>query len=59
VRGDCLDTLWMQVYARPSAEKAREPAKLVGEALQVEKSGSGGGLICWDGKKYVWQQHGD
>jgi hypothetical protein len=45
-----MDDVW-QVYARPCAL-----AKLVGEALQVEKSESGGGLICWDGKKYVWQQ---
>jgi hypothetical protein len=43
----------------PSAEKTHAPAKRISEALQLEKSESGGGLICWDGKKYVWQQHGD
>jgi hypothetical protein len=45
-----MDGVW-QVYARPCAL-----AKLVGEALQVEKSEAGGGLICWGRKKYVWQQ---
>ena len=33
--------------------------KLVGEALSVEKSESGGGLTYWEGKTYKWQQHGD
>jgi hypothetical protein len=48
-----LDFSWMtfgRVFARPSAEKSPALAKLVGEALQVEKSEAGGGLICWDGK---------
>jgi hypothetical protein len=47
------DFSWMdvwQVYRGPSAQKARAPAKLIGEALQGEKSESRGGLICWDGK---------
>jgi len=38
----------MQANAR--SEKSRALAKLVGEALQVEKSDAGGGLICGDGK---------
>jgi hypothetical protein len=33
-------------------------ANLIGEALLVEKSESGGALIYWDGN-YKWQQHGD
>ena len=39
-----LQTAW------PSAKKSRALAKLVGEALQVEKSESCGELICWDEK---------
>jgi hypothetical protein len=61
--GNCGDDFsWMdvwQIHPKPSGEKGCAPAKLIGEALQVEKSESGGGLICWDGKKYVRQQQGD
>jgi hypothetical protein len=46
-----------QVYRRSCAEKGRVAENRFGEAIQVEKSESGGGLIRW--KKYVWQQHGD
>jgi hypothetical protein len=35
---------------------SRALAKLVGPALQVEKSEAGGGLICWRRKKYVCKQ---
>jgi hypothetical protein len=38
-----------QVYPRSCAEKGRA-ANRFGEAMQVEESESGGGLICWDGK---------
>lgn len=51
------DLSWIdnwQVYAKAPAN-----ARARAEALLVEKSESGGGVICWDGKKYVWQQHGD
>jgi hypothetical protein len=34
---------------------SRALAKLVGPALQMEKSEAGGRLICWGRKKYVWQ----
>jgi len=37
----CMD-FW-QIYAGPSAEKARVPAKLASETLQMEKSESNGG----------------
>jgi hypothetical protein len=47
-----------QVYRRSCAEKGRAAENRFGEAIQVEKSESGGGLIRWNGKKYVWQQHG-
>jgi hypothetical protein len=51
-----LDDVW-QLFARLRAEKSRALTKLVGPALQVEKSEAGGGLICWGRKKkYVWQQ---
>jgi hypothetical protein len=33
--------------------------QLIGEALYVEKSESAGGIIYWNGKKYLWYQHGD
>jgi len=36
---------------RLSAEESRARAKLVGSALQVEKSEAGGGVICWGRKK--------
>jgi hypothetical protein len=55
------DFSWMDalpVYPRSCAEKGRA-ANGFGEAVQVEKSESGGRLICWDGKKYIWQQHGE
>jgi hypothetical protein len=32
-------------------EKSRALAKLVGPALQVQKSEAGGGVICWGRKK--------
>jgi hypothetical protein len=37
----------------------RRAANRFGEAILVEKIESGGGLIHWNGKKYVWEQHGD
>jgi len=49
-----------QVYPRPAGSGGTDSeTKLGGEALLVEKSESGGGLICWCGKNYRWQQHGD
>lgn len=37
-------------------KESRALAKLVGPALQVQKSEAGGGVICWGQKKYVWQR---
>jgi hypothetical protein len=51
------DFSWMDVWQVYS--KARARPKLIGDALLVEKSESGGGLIYWDGKTYKWQQRGD
>jgi hypothetical protein len=39
-----------QVYRRSCAEKGRAAENRFGEAIQVEKSESGGGLIRWNGK---------
>jgi hypothetical protein len=39
--------------------RARAQAEPIGEALLIQKSESGGGLIFWDRKRYKWQQHGD
>jgi hypothetical protein len=57
---DWIDT-WL-VQSKRSASKtatATEHAKPSCEAVLVEKSESGGGLIYWDGKKYRWKQQGD
>ena len=36
-----------------------DAAKAGGEALAIIRTESGGGLAHWNGKRYVWQQHGD
>jgi hypothetical protein len=36
-----------------------DPAKAGAEALAIVRTESGGGLAHWNGKRYVWQQHGD
>ena len=51
------DFSWMDTWQVYGKAPASAPAQA--EALLVEKSESGGGLIYWDGKKYVWHQHGD
>ena len=36
-----------------------DPARAGAEALAILRLESGGGLAHWNGKRYVWQQHGD
>jgi hypothetical protein len=52
------DFSWMDAWQVYANARTGRP-KLIGEALLVEKSESGGGLIYWDGKHYKWQQRGD
>jgi len=40
-------------YVVPDAAKAGS------EAIAIIRTESGGGLAHWNGKRYVWQQHGD
>jgi hypothetical protein len=45
---------WMDAwYVVPDA------AKSGAEALALIRTESGGGIAHWNGKRYVWQQHGD
>ena len=36
-----------------------DAARSGSEALAIVRTESGGGLALWNGKRYVWQQHGD
>jgi len=55
-----IDTWMVRARRAPGqTETASEHPKPGSEAVLVEKSESGGGLIYWDGKKYCWKQHGD
>jgi len=48
------DFSWQDAwYVVPDAAKAG------GEALAIVRTESGGGLAHWNGKRYVWHQHGD
>jgi hypothetical protein len=59
------DFAWMDVwkiYQRSYVGRGpgdRNPLKLRGEALLVEKTESASALIYWDGKAYRWYQLGD
>ena len=56
------DLKWMDMWSLLTRRgvSALEPgAKLPpfkGDALRIEKRGERGGVIYWDGKKYVWHQ---
>ena len=55
-----VDTWMVEARRAPGqTETASEHPTPRSEAVLVEKSESGGGLIYWDGKKYCWKQHGD
>ena len=59
------DFEWMdswRVYSKTRAANApgeNSVPRLRGDALLVEKSEAASALIYWNGKKYVWSQHGD
>jgi hypothetical protein len=59
------DFQWMdiwQVYSKTRAAKDRAETKVPhvrGDALLVGKSEAASALIYWNGKRYVWFQHGD
>jgi len=57
--GDDFD--WVDTWRVQSKRSASNTATATerAEAVLVEKSESGGGLIYWDGKKYRWKQQGD
>jgi hypothetical protein len=55
--GDDLEWLWVW---RAEARSSRPDIAPAGrELLYVEKPESGGGMIWWDGRAYVWTQAGD
>jgi hypothetical protein len=51
---DWMDTWWVQRKLRKleADEFNRSPGVMRGEAIDAEKSESGGGLIYWDGRQY-------
>ena len=53
--GDNFD--WIDVWKVQPKKKSGPSMK--GDGLLVEKSESGGGLIYWNGVRYVWRQQGD
>jgi hypothetical protein len=59
------DFEWMdswQLYSKTRAAHATGESSvphLRGDALLVEKSEAASALIYWNGKRYVWSQHGD
>ena len=58
------DFEWMdswQVYSKTHTHVSRETSVpgLRGDALMVGKSEAASALIYWNGKRYVWSQHGD
>jgi hypothetical protein len=51
-----------RVYPKQAVESGVEAGpqpKLIGEAILLGKSESGGGLIYWTGKSFRWYQQGD
>jgi hypothetical protein len=56
------DFEWMDSWERYSKDRVargRSIPKLRGDALLVSKSEAASALIYWNGKRYVWLQHGD
>ena len=56
------DFEWMdfwRIHARDHATDETSAPKLRGDALLVSKSEAASALIYWNGKRYVWSQHGD
>jgi hypothetical protein len=55
--GDDFEWLWIW---RVESRDFRDDVTPVGrELLYVEKPESAGGVIWWNGREYVWTQHGD
>jgi len=52
---------WKVYFKTPVAHVSGETSvpRLRGDALLVEKSEAASALIYWNGKRYVWSQHGD
>jgi hypothetical protein len=58
--GDDFD--WMdswEIYSKDRVTSGTSVPKLHGDALVVSKSEAASALIYWNGKRYVWLQHGD
>lgn len=55
--GDDFNWLWVW-RAEPPSERP-DIAMAGRELLYVEKPESAGGMVWWNGRTYVWTQHGD
>ena len=59
------DFAWMdswQIYSKARAAHAKRESgmpRIRGDALLVSKTEAASALIYWNGKRYVWLQHGD
>jgi hypothetical protein len=53
------DFSWLWVWRVEPRELHHDVKPSGVEILYVEKPESAGGLIWWDGSRYIWTQHGD